>query len=233
VNHICGHFSPLKEESYTLKEGDVVKIDLGTHIDGYISQGAYTIVSRKNREEKVTGRKADVITAAHTALQAAIRTFKAENKNHQVTAMIKKSAEAFETQPLESVFSSKQKKHLIDTVDSIANRHQPEQRVDEYTFQPGDVFYLDILVSTGEGKARESEYRTTVYKRQVENTYLLKIQSSRVFFSEVNQKYPTLPFSIRALEHQTAAKVGIKECQSHELIQPFPVVVEKEGEFVA
>jgi methionine aminopeptidase len=32
-----GHFSPMKDESTTLSEGDVAKIDLGSHIDGYVS----------------------------------------------------------------------------------------------------------------------------------------------------------------------------------------------------
>lgn len=43
VNNVCGHFSPLKDESYALKNGDIAKIDLGVHIDGYIAQGARTV----------------------------------------------------------------------------------------------------------------------------------------------------------------------------------------------
>ena len=44
VNEICGHYSPMKEESMTLSAGDVVKIDLGIHIDGFIAMGAHTVV---------------------------------------------------------------------------------------------------------------------------------------------------------------------------------------------
>lgn len=35
VNEVCGHFSPMKEDSYALKMEDLVKIDLGAHIDGF------------------------------------------------------------------------------------------------------------------------------------------------------------------------------------------------------
>ena len=49
----------------------------------------------------------------------------------------------------------------------------------------------------------------------------------------MNKKYPTLPFSIATFEDLTAAKVGVKECLSHELISPYPVQVEKVGEIVA
>lgn len=37
VNNVCGHYSPLKDESSTLNNGDLAKIDLGVHIDGYIA----------------------------------------------------------------------------------------------------------------------------------------------------------------------------------------------------
>jgi methionine aminopeptidase len=69
VNHIVGHYSPLADESTTLKEGDVVKIICGSHIDGYAANTAVTIVVG----DKIEGRRADVILAAHHALKAAER----------------------------------------------------------------------------------------------------------------------------------------------------------------
>ena len=44
VNEKCGHYSPLKSEDSLLKEGDVCKIDLGVHIDGFLAMVAHTIV---------------------------------------------------------------------------------------------------------------------------------------------------------------------------------------------
>jgi len=38
---------------------------------------------------------------------------------------------------------------------------------------------LDVVVSTGEGKTKESELRTTVYKRALERTYNLKTKHGR------------------------------------------------------
>jgi methionine aminopeptidase len=37
VNHLFGHYSPLKDESSLLQEGDLAKIDLGCHLDGFIA----------------------------------------------------------------------------------------------------------------------------------------------------------------------------------------------------
>jgi methionine aminopeptidase len=98
---------------------------------------------------------------------------------------------------------------------------------------PGDVFGLDVFVSSGEGKPKESEFRTTVYKREIDAQYNLKGKSARAFFAQVNKKYPTLPFSIRSFEDSTMAKVGVKECCEHDLMTQYPVLVEKIGEIVA
>ena len=44
VNEVCGHFSPLKEDSYALKMEDLVKVELGAHIDGYPAQCGHSFV---------------------------------------------------------------------------------------------------------------------------------------------------------------------------------------------
>lgn len=131
------------------------------------------------------------------------------------------------------MLSHKVKKHLIDGNDVIINKETADQRVEEFEFAPGDVIGLDIFVSTGEGKPRESEFRTTVFKRELDAQYNLKIKSSRAFFAEVNKRFPTLPFAIRAFEDPVGAKVGVKECLEHDLLTGYPVLTEKAGEFVA
>lgn len=75
-NCIC-HFSPTKNDvDYTLKDGDVVKVDLGAHIDGFIAVAAHTVVIQSDAKAPVTGRKADAVLAAYWASQAALRLLK-------------------------------------------------------------------------------------------------------------------------------------------------------------
>jgi len=160
-----GHYSPLADESSALKTGDVAKITAGTHFDGYAAIAATTIVVG---DGKVSGRKADVILAAHYAMQAAQRTIKKAATNNEVTAAIAKVCREFECEPVEGVLSHKIKQHLIDGNDTIINKETSTQQVEEYQFAPGDVIGLDIYVSSGEGKPKETEIRTTVYKRELE-----------------------------------------------------------------
>ena len=43
-----------------------------------------------------------------------------------------------------------------------------------------------------------------MFRRAVENQYSLKVKASRALISEVNKKFPTLPFTLRALEDERA-----------------------------
>lgn len=234
VNEVCGHFSPLKDDETVLKEGDVAKIELGVHIDGYIGLVAHTIVVAADAAKPVADeRKSDAILAAYNALQASLRLLKPGSKNSEVTATIAKIAETYKVNPIEGVLSHELKKHLIDGNVAIINKETFDQKVEESEFQVNQVFALDIIVSTGEGKPKESEIRPTVYKRALENNYTLKTKNARTFFNELTEKYPTLCFTLRAFTDEIGAKVGVKECLEHNLLNPYPVVVEKVGDVVA
>ena len=95
-NCIC-HFSPLVSESdVILADGDLVKIDLGAHIDGFIAVVAHTFVLGATAEAPVTGRKADVIMAAHLASEAALRLVKPGMENTEVTDTTTEIGKAFD-----------------------------------------------------------------------------------------------------------------------------------------
>lgn len=209
VNNIMGHFSPLAEDSYTINEGDVVKIILGCHFDGFSANGATTTIAQ---EGKLGGKKADTIMAAYHAQQAAQRAIKVGATNTDVTEAIAAVCNEYKVNPVEGVLSHKVKKHLIDGNDVIINKETSDQRVEEFEFQPGDIIGLDVYVSSGDGKPKENEGRTTVFKRELQTVYNLKMKSSRAFFAEMGKRFPTLPFAIRSFEDTTAAKVGVKEC---------------------
>ena len=202
----------------------------GSHIDGYAANAATTTVVG---EGKVEGRKADAVLAAWNAFQAAQRKIQEASTNADVTSVIQKVAEEFKCNAVEGVLSHKIKKHLIDGNDVIINKATPGTDVEEFEFAPGDIIGLDIYVSTGEGKPKSGEERCTVYKRELDQMYNLKMKSARAFMVEVNKRFPTLPFAIRAMTDQTSAKVGLRECVNHDLLVPYPVLTEKPNEFVA
>ncbi|XP_073679379.1 proliferation-associated protein 2G4b [Garra rufa] len=236
VNNCVCHFSPLKSDpDYTIKDGDLVKIDLGVHVDGFISNVAHSFVVGVTKDAPVTGRKADVIKAAHLCAEAALRLVKPGNQNSQVTEAWNKIAQSFKCMAIEGMLSHQLKQHIIDGEKTIIQNPTDQQKKDheKAEFEVHEVYAVDVLISTGEGKARDSGQRTTVYKRDPSKQYGLKMKTSRMFFSEVERRFDAMPFTLRAFEDESKARLGVVECAKHELLQPFNVLHEKEGEYVA
>jgi len=59
------------------------------------------------------------------------------------------------------------------------------------------------------------------------------MKASRAFFSEVEKKFGTMAFTLRSFEDEKRARMGVVECVTHKLVEPFNVLYEREGEFVA
>lgn len=233
VNSCVGHYSPLlSTTSVELGEGDVVKIDLGVHVDGYIATVASTAYCTANADTPATGRKADVMQAAYVAAECAQRMYKEGATNYEITEMISKIADTYKCNAVEGVLSHQMKKHVIDANKVMINKPTSEQQVAEAKIEKDDVFAIDIVMSTGDGKPRPGDDRTTVYKRNLEEKYALKMKASRQFFSEVNAKFPTMPFTLRAGEEKVW-RLGVTECVKHDLFIEYPVLFDKPDEFVA
>lgn len=165
LNNCAGHFSPLNDNPLELKEGDLVKIDLGCHIDG--------------------------------------------------------------------VMSYQMNRFVIDGEKAVLQKPLPDTKMDEFEFEEGEVYAIDIIISTGEGKIKmHDEKETTVYKRAMAVTYQLKMKASRELLSEVGKKYPTMLFSLRGIEAKQA-RFGLVECINHGLLDAYAVSYEKEGEVIA
>jgi len=225
-NDISGHFSPLKADSIHLKDGDIVKVDLGCHIDGYIALAAHTIVVGTG---KVTGKVADAMHACHNAIEGALRTLKVGSTNVEVTATVDAIAKKFEVQPLHGVLSHELKRAELETNNVIAHRLSPEERVQPFQFEPNQVYCIDMVMTAGEGRCKESDIKTTIYRRASDNDHLLKTQNAKKFMAEARRKSPDLPFSLRSFEDGAGARVGVSEAKKHGLLNEYPVIKEKDG----
>jgi curved DNA binding protein len=123
---------------------------------------------------------------------------------------------------------------VIDGEKKIYQNPTEMQRreIEKQEFALHEVYAVDVLVSSGEGKPRETDIRTTVYKKK-DFIYQLRMKSSRVFLSEVEKRFSLMPFTLRHFEDEKRARMGVIECAKHDLVEPYPVYQDKEGEFVA
>lgn len=240
INNCASHFCPIEtdpEAGTTLSAGDVISVQLGAHIDGYSALATQTMVVRESKEPTdppvLTERKADVVMAAYTAAEAVLRLMRPGKTNEEVSDMIAKVAKIYGVEPLEGTLSHQMKRYVIDASKVIINRQTLEARAAKWEFEPYEVYNLDIVMSTGEGKAIERNTRETVYKRQVDVDYKLKMKTSRQVFSEINKSYPALPFTLRALSDPKRSRMAMTEMIKHMLVSPYPVLYEKDDAIVA
>jgi curved DNA binding protein len=238
VNEVVCHFSPLPNESMTIQAGDWVKIDLGCHVDGYIAVVAHTVIvptvtTDADATEVVSGSAADVLKCAHDAVELVARMIKPGNTNIQVTEALEKLADSYGVKSIHGTLMHQMKRFVIDGAKMIAQKNDPENKVNKASFEVHEVYAIDVAFTTGLEKPVQSERRTTVFKRQVDKKYQLKMKASRYVFSEINAKFPTLPFTIRAFDDESQSRMGVVECVKHDLLTPFPILEGRPGDKIA
>ncbi|ETW83174.1 Metallo peptidase M24 [Heterobasidion irregulare TC 32-1] len=239
VNNCVAHFSPLASDplsSQALAKGDVVKLHIGAHIDGFAAISAETLVVGASESDPVTGPRADALKAAWHAAEVAMRLIKVGNKNWAVTEAVGKVTAAWDCKPVEGMLSCQQTQNVIDGKKRIILNPSEGQKRDfeAATFAEGEVYGMDVLVSSGEdGKARLEESRTTIYQRDHTVTYQLKLKTSRNIFSEVQKKAGPFPFNVRVLEDEKRARMGLQEAVQHNLVKPYEVIYTPSNTFVA
>lgn len=96
----------------------------------------------------------------------------------------------------------------------------------------GDVWGVEMGVTLGSGKIKNFENRPTLHRRTA-LTYALKRPSSKKILNEVVKKFGTFAFSLRQLEDERDAKVGVVECVRGGVFRQYEVVGDKDGEPVA
>ena len=233
VNNIVSHVSPLHSDAeIVLKDGDVVKVMVGVQIDGYAVTHAETI----QVGSKTEGAAADVIKAAYDAAQAAMRTLKPGNKNWDVTEVVDKVAKEYDCVAVQGMLSCQHEQNVTDGKKRILLNPSPELKRDHdtVTFEEGEVYGVDVLVVTGtDGKARPEDSRTTVYKRATDVNYQLKMKTSRTTFSEIQKKAGAFPFTLRVLDDEKRARMGVQEAVAHGLLKPYEVTQTAAGSLVA
>lgn len=95
------------------------------------------------------------------------------------------------------------------------------------------MYAIDIITSSGEGKPRETDARTTVYRVAHETPYKPKMKAAQAVLREAASRFTLVPFTLRALENESQARMGVVELARHGNFHAYPVLHEREGAEVA
>src|SRR3989344_3893180 len=91
INEIAAHYTPIANEKCVLTEKDIVKVDVGVHIDGHIADTATTISLDKDLQ--------NISDAAEKALKEAIKIATPGAKIGEIGAVIEQIINSFGLKP--------------------------------------------------------------------------------------------------------------------------------------
>lgn len=242
-----------EEAPIALKANEAVKIQLGAQIDGFGTIVCDTIIvpGEKNKDDKLLGCEADLLLATYYANELLLRLMIPPGLLASGTDEEKKKASSEKavtqtkmTQLLEKVVKSYGCNLVEGTTSWLFERNEIEGKKKIVLAPPsdggkgegspeiGDVWGVEVGVSLGTGKIKTLDNRPTLHRRTT-TTYQLKRPSSRQTLSEIVKKFGTFPFSLRQLEDERAAKVGVVECVRSNVLRQYEVVADKDSAPVA
>jgi len=244
--------SDADEAGTMLKAKEPVKIQLGAQIDGFGTIVCDTILvkSKEEGDGTVTGRGADLLLATYWANELLLRLMIPPGLLATGTDEEKKKAQAQKpytqskiTTLLEKLVKTYECNLVENTTCWLFDRNEIESKK-KIILAPGDgakgeglpgigeVWGVEIGVSTGTGKVKSLNNRATLHRRTA-TTYGLKRPSSRATLSEIQKKFGTFPFSLRQLDDERAGKIGIVECVRGGVVRQYEVVGSTDSEPVS
>lgn len=147
----------------------------------------------------------------------------------QINALIEKVAKAYDVTIVESTTSWLFGRNEIEDKKKIVLAPGEGSKGDGVP-EIGDVWGVEMGMSLGSGKVKQLDQRATLHRRTATATNsALKRPSSKKIHHEVQKKFNMFPFSLRQLEDEKDARVGVIECVRSNVFRQYEVVGEKDG----
>ena len=99
INEIAAHYTPSIGDSLALKEDDLVKIDIGAQVNGYICDRAFTV--------RINKKSDPLIEASEKALEACLKLIKPGTKIHEISEVCENTVNELGLNVMLSIMPSK------------------------------------------------------------------------------------------------------------------------------
>lgn len=226
INNTAAHYtSPIKEDELMIADGDIVKVDLGVHVEGYIVDTAFSVSLNDSKELE------NIIQSTEVAVDAAKMMAKPGINTRDIGAKVEDIVKGFGYNPIKELGG-----HQIERWTVHGKKSLPElgnQRGDE--MEAGDVFAVEIFSSTGEGSVHNTKYSYIYELNPYVGRVPLRRKASKQVLGFINKNYKTLPFAERwlAKEFKMGVIFGLQELAQQGKLQVHYVVAENKGVYVA
>ncbi|MEN4006960.1 MAG: type II methionyl aminopeptidase [Methanobacteriaceae archaeon] len=225
VNEVTAHYTPPAGDEKVFKYGDVVKIDLGAHIDGYIADTAISVLIGDNGPEKYE----NMIIASEEGLENALSTVKAGVEIGKVGEEIEKAIKNRGFNSVSNLTGHSMDRWILHSGLSVPNIKENNS----HKLEEGDVLAIEPFATDGIGRVTDTN---EVYIfRYLQDRPLRLIHAKRAL-KIIKEDYKILPFAKRWLqgrfsEHHLNA--AMRMLISSRAVFPYHVLREKSNAAVA
>ncbi len=213
INDLAAHDTAFPNDTRTFKEDDIIKIDIGVHIDGYIADTATTISFNNN--------KADMLKASREALQNALKITRPGTNIGDIGKTIQETIESFGYKPVSNLSGHYLGQYKLHTGTSIPNIKTDT----DVTLKEGDAIAIEPFATDGAGAIRDGS-RAAIY-RFIQNKPV-RLQAARKLLQIAQKNYSTLPFAARWLKEPKGfmLDVALKQLVQAGALHEYPVLKE-------
>ncbi|MEK6826708.1 MAG: type II methionyl aminopeptidase [Nanoarchaeota archaeon] len=214
IDYLAAHDSPKHNDERILKKGDVVKLDLGVHVNGAVTDTAVTV-------EIGTFKFKKLIECSEEALNNAVKIVKPGIKIREIGKIIQETIEKYGFSPIINLSG-----HGVDLYEVHAKPSIPNyDNKDNTTLSEGDVIAIEPFVTTGEGKIVEGK-PSGIYELVDDKS--IRDNNARKILEFVKEEYGRLPFSERWLikKFGNIARLALLLLERDGIIKQFNILPE-------
>jgi methionyl aminopeptidase len=223
VNQVTAHYAPQDGDLSVFREDDLVKVDFGVHVDGYVTDTSVSITL--NPEYNL------LLEATQRALEAAIETARKETRTGEIGRAIHREAARFGFKTIENLTGHTLDRYVVHAGKSIPNLYMPHTQ----DLKKGEVFAIEPFLTLGSaaGYVVDAPSRTIFSLVARKKTGKPELDA---FADRIWGERKTLPFTPRwyAAEYGKG-KIGpiIDKLVAKRILRAYPTLVEASGSPVA
>ena len=214
-NEAAAHDTAVPGDERTFSSGDLVKVDLGVQIDGYIADTALTVD---------LGDHADLVEASRAALEAAIAVVRPGITTGEIGTIIQATIEEHGYKPVANLTGHGLGHYDLHASPTIPNIAMAGGAV----IEEGMVFAIEPFATTGSGRISEGN-RVEIYQQIAARP--ARLPSARRVL-KIARPRRGLPFARRWVPGGKV-DIGLMNLVQSGILHPFPVLHDVPGSFVS
>jgi methionyl aminopeptidase len=223
VNQVTAHYAPQEADASKFLESDVIKVDFGVHVDGYVTDTAVTVTFNPEYEF--------LVEAAERTLNAAVGTLKGERRVGEIGREIRREASRLGFKTIENLTGHTIERYTVHAGKSIPNLFVQNMP----SLKDSEVFAVEPFLTLGSaaGYVIDSGTETIFSLLARKSTGAKELDE---FASKVWDERKTLPFTPRwyvsAYGREKLDRI-VRELVRRRLMRGYPTLVEASAKPVA